>query len=225
MTSTAQTIKFNVGGTHYEVSKSLLDNFEGSMLERSASKVWNEGGDEVFIEGNGHRFQYVLDFMRHGKVTLPSSETIDAFFTEMKYYGMNCNLENVLKCGDDSIPNLFSKLTEAIDLLEVDKFVTLIAHNILKKYCDVNISSGKKPLVVTYQKSSICKNSSSLSDVNIDDYQVYTYLEKLNCPMYGEGYENITAKVNAMLMSIGLKVEFSENPHGYDGTQVKVSRI
>lgn len=77
MTSTTQTIKFNVGGTHYEVSKSLLENFKDSMLERSASKVWNEGGNEVFIEGNGHRFQYVLDFMRHEKVTLPSSESRD----------------------------------------------------------------------------------------------------------------------------------------------------
>ncbi|GFH56364.1 POZ domain-containing protein [Chaetoceros tenuissimus] len=88
MTSTAQTIKFNVGGTHYEVSKVLLDRFRGSMLQREASRVWNEGADEVFIEGNGHRFQYVLDFMRYRKVTLPSSERNDVFVTEMEYYGL-----------------------------------------------------------------------------------------------------------------------------------------
>ncbi|GFH56358.1 K_tetra-domain-containing protein [Chaetoceros tenuissimus] len=83
-----QIVKFNVGGTRYEVSRSLLEDFPQTLLERSASKVWNEGGDEVFIEGNGHRFQYVLDFMRYGKITLPSSESHDAFFTEMEYYGL-----------------------------------------------------------------------------------------------------------------------------------------
>ena len=48
-----QTIKFNVGGTRYEVYRSLLEAFPQTLLERSASKVWNEGGDEIFIEGNG----------------------------------------------------------------------------------------------------------------------------------------------------------------------------
>ena len=70
----------------------MLKDFPQTLLERSASKVWNEGGDEVFIEGNGHRFQYVLDFMRYGKITLPSSENHDAFFTEMEYYGLTSYL-------------------------------------------------------------------------------------------------------------------------------------
>ncbi|GFH56363.1 K_tetra-domain-containing protein [Chaetoceros tenuissimus] len=88
-----QTIKFNVGGTRYEVSRSLIEAFPQTLLERSASKVWNEGGDdEIFIEGNGHRFQYVLDFMRYGKITLPSSESNDVFFTEMEYYGLTSYL-------------------------------------------------------------------------------------------------------------------------------------
>ena len=87
-----QIIKFNVGGTRYEVSRTLLEDFPQTLLERSASKVWNEGGDEVFIEGNGHRFQYVLDFMRYGKITLPSSENHDAFFTEIEYYGLTSYL-------------------------------------------------------------------------------------------------------------------------------------
>ena len=87
-----QTIKFNVGGTRYEVSRSLLEAFPQTLLERSASKVWNEGGDEIFIEGNGNRFQYVLDFMRYGKITLPSYESHDAFLIEMEYYGLTSYL-------------------------------------------------------------------------------------------------------------------------------------
>lgn len=48
------TIKFNVGGT-----RSLSTN------------IRNEGGGHhIFIVGNGHRFQYVLEFMRYGKITV-----------------------------------------------------------------------------------------------------------------------------------------------------------
>ncbi|GFH56362.1 hypothetical protein CTEN210_12838 [Chaetoceros tenuissimus] len=136
MTSTARTIKFNVGGTHYEVSKSLLENLKGSMLERSASKVWNEGGNEEFIEGNGHRFQYVLDFMRHGKITLPNSDSSDAFLTEMEYYGIECNIERVNKCGDISLSHLMSKITNILSSLEYDKYAAMITHNIMSRYCE-----------------------------------------------------------------------------------------
>ena len=129
MASTAQTIKFNVGGTHYEVSKSLLENFKDSMLERSASKVWNEGGDEVFIEGNGHRFQYVLDFMRHEKVTLPSSESIDAFLTEMEYYGIACDEEQVHESARVSIPNV----RKMLDSMKTVTFANLIAIDIIEQ--------------------------------------------------------------------------------------------
>lgn len=201
MASTTQTIKFNVGGTHYEVSKSLLENFKDSMLERSASKVWNEGGNEVFIEGNGHRFQYVLDFMRHEKVTLPSSESIEAFLTEMKYYGIACDLEHVLKCADNFFPSL--------RVVTVDKFATLIAHDVLKKYFEISINSDKDRLVFYYE-------SKSKSD---HEKQVYSYLKKLNA-----GYGDISAKVNALLMGFGLKVLFSTQCFD-EQVKVEVSRI
>ena len=203
MASTAQTIKFNVGGTHYEVSKSLLENFKGSMLKRSASNVWNEGGNEVFIEGNGHRFQYVLDFMRHEKVTLPSSESIDAFLTEMKYYGIACDLEHVVKCGD----NFFPKLRKAT----VDKFATLIAHDVLKKYFEISINSDKDELVFLYP-------SKPESDDTIHEKKIYSYLNNLDA-----GYGDIRAKVNGLLMGFGLEVLFITFSH--DQVKVIVSRI
>ena len=34
--------KLNIGGTKYEVSDSLLDKFQDSMLRRITSDTWNE---------------------------------------------------------------------------------------------------------------------------------------------------------------------------------------
>ena len=199
MTSTTQTIKFNVGGTHNEVSKSLLENFKDSMLERSASKVWNEGGDEVFIEGNGHRFQYVLDFMRHGKVTLPSSETINAFFTEMKYYGMNCNLEKVKNSGDESFPKLVSKVTKVLDSLATDKYAAMLTHNIMSQYCsDINAQGFHRgEFHIRY-----CKNLTHFNDVLDDENQfLYKYLHNDL-----SDFQDITTKVNALIIDFGLEI-------------------
>lgn len=85
----------NVGGTRYDVSDSLLDEFQASMLRRITSDTWNhydisDDGDEakasldlntntnkdnkeIFIERDGGRFKFVLDYMRDGQVVLPIS--------------------------------------------------------------------------------------------------------------------------------------------------------
>lgn len=67
------TVRFDVGGTVYRVSRSLLDLFPDTMLSRMVSETWqdcSQGGDDqkeeppIFLDRNGDRFQYVLDYMR-----------------------------------------------------------------------------------------------------------------------------------------------------------------
>ena len=90
------TILFNVGGTKYEVSKSLLEMFPDTMLAALASPRWYpEANDEealkpIFIDRNGERFQYVLDYMRDdGTVYLPNDIPPDAIIAELEYFGQN----------------------------------------------------------------------------------------------------------------------------------------
>ena len=71
--SNTATVRFNVGGTIYEVSRSLLEQHPNTMLARMVSKTWlseeedNERKDEpLFIDRDRERFCYVLDFMRDG---------------------------------------------------------------------------------------------------------------------------------------------------------------
>lgn len=86
------TTKFNVGGTMYEVSQSLLNQFSNTMLARAASDMWNNTkkpnnnnsnsttNDPIFINRDGERFKYVLDYMRDNKIVIPlSSITKEAF--------------------------------------------------------------------------------------------------------------------------------------------------
>jgi hypothetical protein len=66
-----KTVKFNIGGLIHEVSQSVLDMHPDSMLAKSASELWKKESD-IFIERDGARFRFVLDYMRDGKVNSPS---------------------------------------------------------------------------------------------------------------------------------------------------------
>eukprot|EP00978_Attheya_sp_CCMP212_P030609 scaffold113119_cov55-Attheya_sp.AAC.3 len=92
----ADTTIFNIGGTTYQVSRSLLVLHPDSMLTKSASEQWQEDTEvEIFIERNGHRFQYVLDYMRDGKVVLPLTESKESVVMELGYYGVEVDESEV----------------------------------------------------------------------------------------------------------------------------------
>ena len=102
----AKPVKFNIGGTHYEVSQSLLDRYPGSMLSKIASETWatvDDAGEAtpIFVERNGTRFQYVLDYMRDCQVALPLSIPRSEFVLDMEYYGLDFQKESVTLSMDD----------------------------------------------------------------------------------------------------------------------------
>ncbi|OEU18296.1 POZ domain-containing protein [Fragilariopsis cylindrus CCMP1102] len=115
--------KLNIGGTRYEVSNSLLDQFPGSMLRRITSDTWNnESNDplldpdltkkeEIFIERDGGRFKFVLDYMRDGEVSLPLSIPRQQLVSDMEYYGIDFD-ETRITLGVANPNDAFHKLSE-----------------------------------------------------------------------------------------------------------------
>ncbi len=91
------TVLFNIGGCQYRVSKSLLSMHPDSMLTRSASDLWHSQKDdsEIYIDRNGLRFQFVLDYLRDGEVFLPISESKEAVLVELEYYNIDCKEESI----------------------------------------------------------------------------------------------------------------------------------
>eukprot|EP00529_Nitzschia_sp_RCC80_P036307 CAMPEP_0113476354 /NCGR_PEP_ID=MMETSP0014_2-20120614/19617_1 /TAXON_ID=2857 /ORGANISM="Nitzschia sp." /LENGTH=170 /DNA_ID=CAMNT_0000369351 /DNA_START=565 /DNA_END=1074 /DNA_ORIENTATION=- /assembly_acc=CAM_ASM_000159 len=98
------TVRFNVGGTIYEVSRSTLDLHPMSLLARMASPEWNSRGileredeDEdnvenkpIFIERDSERFRYVLDYMRDGSISLlPLTISKEALLKDLHYFGFD----------------------------------------------------------------------------------------------------------------------------------------
>ena len=66
--STTNTIKFNVGGRPFEVSRDLMEEHSETMLGKLVSEAWQADPEEpVFIDRNGNIFEYVLDYLRYGR--------------------------------------------------------------------------------------------------------------------------------------------------------------
>ena len=92
MSGHAQTVTFDVGGKHYKVSRSLIERFPDTILARMTSELWlgsDKAKDEpIFIERNGERFQYCLDYMRDGRVSVSTAASKDGIMKDLEYYGL-----------------------------------------------------------------------------------------------------------------------------------------
>lgn len=83
-------ISFDVGGKTYRVSQSLLMKYPTTMLHTASADIETSNiNDPIFIDRNGERFQYVIDYMREGQVELPTTVSMDTFLKEMDYFGFD----------------------------------------------------------------------------------------------------------------------------------------
>jgi hypothetical protein len=69
-------IRLNVGGVHYDTTKSTLCRVSESMLDRmfNGSIPSPKVKGRYFIDRNGQLFQYILDYLRDGATWTPPSD-------------------------------------------------------------------------------------------------------------------------------------------------------
>ena len=83
-----ETVNFDVGGKKHRVTKSQIDLHPNTMIAKLVSDQWRQDGEnEIFIDRNGTLFEYVLDYLRDGKVHLPVTVSKAALMEELVYYG------------------------------------------------------------------------------------------------------------------------------------------
>jgi len=88
-----KTVKLNVGGKHFEFSRTLIandnDDDEDTFLSRLVSDTWHKDPEsEIFIDRDGEVFSHVLNYLRYGEVMLPKTISMDAFMKDMDFYGI-----------------------------------------------------------------------------------------------------------------------------------------
>jgi hypothetical protein len=119
------------------------------MLARIASETWQtDPAATIFINGDGERFRYVLDYLRKGSISLPLTVPKQAILTDLEYYGFeNVNPNEIDGWGNASFEAALHirkkkakkrELVEDIDMkietLKLGKSFVLIAHGCFE-YC------------------------------------------------------------------------------------------
>ncbi len=138
-----KVVKFNIGGQRYEVSRSLLRIYPESMIAKCASDEWQEDPDaEIFIEGDGDLFRYVLTYLRHGSVCLPITESKGALMKELEFYGIVVDEECISNTTTDKIMALstfkvaITELMNYTEALHVEYCCSKLALDCLLAYLE-----------------------------------------------------------------------------------------
>ena len=148
MTNTA---KFNVGGTKYEVSRSLLETHPDIMISKSASEQWQKDPEsEIFIDRDGTVFRFVLNYLRDGKVTLPATESRESFMAELEYYGIKVEHDKIddteakLIVSKTAINKILKDLQEEVNADDVELRAKTLAIFCINQYFRNGLSVGNK---------------------------------------------------------------------------------
>ncbi len=149
-----EVVKFNIGGQRYEVSRSLLCIYPESMLAKCASDQWQEDPEaEIFIEGDGDLFRYVLIYLRHGSVCLPVTESNGALMKELEFYGIDVNEESICNAETDKVMALqtfkiaIAELMNYTESLHAEYCCSQLAHDCILAYLETmkdSIISSRK---------------------------------------------------------------------------------
>ena len=92
------TVKFNVGGKHFEVSRDLIEQHPDTMLAKLVSETWeSEPENALFIDRDGDKFAHVLDYLRYGSIELPATIPRSMFERELDYYGIISAKDSITK--------------------------------------------------------------------------------------------------------------------------------
>mmetsp|Transcript_22500 Transcript_22500/g.46973 ORF Transcript_22500/g.46973 Transcript_22500/m.46973 type:complete len:195 (-) Transcript_22500:50-634(-) len=90
------TIKFTVGGKHFEVSRTPIHRHSDTVLGKLVSDTWNEDrGKTVFIDRDGDIFAHILNYLRYGSIELPVTLPRSMFDRELDYYGIASAAEDI----------------------------------------------------------------------------------------------------------------------------------
>ena len=167
------TVSFNVGGTTYEVSKSLLKQHPKTLMARMASDEWQQEQPDgpsakkqktskkdaclpkaMFIDRDGAQFKYVLQYMRDRKVTIPYSSDISktAVLDDLLYYGVSGIDETLVQLEKPPIINWCGNFIKQKRAERMETMKNIYYETIAQKCCEKALkntfNSEDKPLVI-----------------------------------------------------------------------------
>ena len=125
--SPSQTVKFDVSGSVFKVSRGLIDQQPGSVLGRMISETWHRDQEEPsFVDRDSDIFAQVLNYLRYGSIVLPSNMPKEMFTRDLDYYGLDYDAETIID-GDMIIAELTDGHAKKLNAMEEENAKNLKA--------------------------------------------------------------------------------------------------
>lgn len=191
----AGTVCFDVGGTKFKVSRSLVGSYPNTMLARLISDRWKSNSkkenDEFFIDRDGILFQYVLHYMRDQKVHLPLTVCRESILKELQYYGFESVSDDALCCSSaiyqTAINIVTCKNLHQADIQNVDNAITDLEQSI------INLHQTKSYMSIVYQCFSSFSQKGRHFENRFDIYSTSSW-HRYFFPFNQELFDKIAAK-------------------------------
>ena len=213
--------KFNVGGQHYEVSRSLLQSHPDTMLAKSASDQWQEDPEsEIFIERDGARFRFVMDYLRDGNVTLPITETKEAFVAELEYYNIATNVDTIRQIAGAAAAT--SSLRDAVNWLKESTMNCRIQYLSaeIAMFCFERFFLQKKSIEREFTATAGVQSPHYTVNGGKECYNGAIELQNIlggSSLLGGSSHVLILDNVNHFLKDLGLELQSVDHNYGYTG--------
>lgn len=135
-------VKINCGGKHFEVSRSLINQYPESMIGRLVSDTWQKSGhnEAIFIDRDGDIFGHILNYMRYKSIELPTSLPKLMFQRELDFYG----LDHIGHIKEESPVETLKEMKQNLLQQELHHDMLLIAST-----CYHQFMMGEKMVVIT----------------------------------------------------------------------------
>jgi hypothetical protein len=150
------TVKFNVGGRHFEVSRDLIEQNPDTMLAKMISETWeNEPDKPMFIDRDGDKFSLILDYLRYGSIELPVSIPTAMFQRELDYYSITGSNGSVTQEQRKTIALMTKEINRDFRHHDLKCKIWQLATCLSIKFHECNLKKGKDILQDKFNDSNL----------------------------------------------------------------------
>lgn len=199
-----ETVNFDVGGKKYRVSKSQIDLHPNTMIAKLVSDQWHQDAEnEIFIDRDGTLFQFVLNYLRDGKVYLPITVSKAALMEELRYFGFEDVDESSV--DDNDSYHVMEKVFKEAYIESIDGDCSYVAAYLIEQYLKTGCHS-------TEFRGTICNDENGR--------KLFNRVERI--PNTQESLE----KINEVLNKAGLTMQkFFDPNYSFDKCYFKLNTV
>lgn len=171
------TVKFDVGGRNFKISRALVDEHSDSVLGKLVSQTWNDDPNkEVFIDRSGDLFAQVLEYLRYGSIELPMTIPRSMFERELDYYGIISSEDTINDQGGGladimgSFAQPVIKAKKNLAEAETQRNMFSLAHDCYNQFCKMRLVDPNANKVMVQVNKDIDSRDRNIFDEFLEIY-------------------------------------------------------